>query len=79
MTWPLRQKWFWMLFLMLLAMVFGAFAVVFLIATLSPTSLFLTLIAVLIIWMVFRSYRKWVASKPDEEHGRSEQQSREQS
>lgn len=55
-------------------MVLGAFVVVFVIATLSPTSLFLTLIAVLVVWLVFRSYRKWVASKLDEENGPSEQQ-----
>jgi hypothetical protein len=36
---------------------------------LSPASLFLVLIVVLIAWFVFRSYRKWVTSKPDEEGG----------
>lgn len=69
MTWPLRQKWFWMLFFALLAMLVGSFLVVFVIVSLSPASLFLVLILVVIIWFVFRSYRKWVFNKPDEEHG----------
>lgn len=71
LTWPLRQKWFWMLFLALLAVLLGAFAVVSLIAILSPASLFLMLIVVLVAWFVFRSYRKWVTSKSDEEGGSS--------
>jgi hypothetical protein len=62
-----------MLFLALLAMLIGAFLVVFLIVSLSPGSLVLTLIVVLIVWVAVRSYRKWAASKPDEEYGRQEQ------
>lgn len=58
-----------MLFLVLLATLIGAFAVVFVVLSLSPTSLFLTLIVVLIVWVVFRSYRKWAASKLEEETG----------
>lgn len=72
MTWPLRQKWFWMLFLALLVMLIGAFVVAFVIVSLSPTSLVLTLIVVLIVWFVFRSYRRWGASKPDEEYGQAQ-------
>jgi len=68
LTWPLKQKWFWMLFLALLAMLLGAFVIVFVIVTLSPSSIFLMLIVVLVLWFVVRSYRKWSASKPDEEH-----------
>jgi membrane protein implicated in regulation of membrane protease activity len=56
-----------MLFFALLAVLMGSFLVVFLIASLSPTSLFLTLIVVVIVWVVVRSYRKWVAGKTDEE------------
>ena len=66
-TWPLRQRWFWTLFLVLLVTLVGAFAIVFLIISLSPSSLFLMLIVVLVLWFVLRSYRKWSASKPDEE------------
>lgn len=62
-----------MLFIALLTMVLGAFVVVFVIVSLSPTSLVLTLVAVLVVWFVVRSYRKWVTSKPDEEYGQQEQ------
>jgi uncharacterized membrane protein YfcA len=68
--WPLKQKWFWTLFLGLLAVLIGAFLVVFLVVSLSPEALVLTLIVVLILWVVVRSYRNWVANKPEEESRR---------
>jgi positive regulator of sigma E activity len=74
LTWPLKQKWFWMLFFKLLVILIGAFVVAFVIFTLSPTSLFLTVIAVLILWVVVRSYRKWVADRSEEKYGQQEPQ-----
>jgi len=38
-------------------MVIGAFIITFLVVSLSPTSLFLTLIVVVIIWVVVKSFR----------------------
>ena len=67
LTWPLRQKWFWVLFFSLLAVLLGAFLVVFLIVSLSPQSLVLTLIVVLVLWVTVRSYRKWVTDKSEKE------------
>jgi len=56
-----------MLFFALLAMLLGAFVIVFLILSLSPSSLVLALIVVLVLWVVLRSYKRWVADKPVEE------------
>lgn len=73
LTWPLRQKWFWMLFLTLFAMLVGAFLVLYLVVSLSPPSVILMLVVVFVVWFVFRSYRKWVAGRSGEECGRQEQ------
>jgi len=72
LTWPLKQKWFWMLFFVLLATIIGAFVVVLIVVSLWHTSLFLVLIVVLIVWFIYRSYRKWEADKPKEDHGEQE-------
>jgi len=60
LAWPLRQKWFWMLFGMLVLAVILPLLLVGVIAN-SLGSLFVSLIVVLVIWVVFRSYREWVA------------------
>ncbi len=41
---------------------------VFLIVNLSPQSIVLTLIVVLVLWVIVRSYRKWVADKSEKEY-----------
>jgi membrane protein implicated in regulation of membrane protease activity len=74
LTWPLKQRWFWTLFLSLLAVVLGAFVIVFLILSFSPNLIILALVAVLIIWVVVRSYRNWAAHQSEEEHEATEHQ-----
>jgi predicted neutral ceramidase superfamily lipid hydrolase len=58
-----------MLFFVLLATLLGAYTVIFIVVSLSPTSLVVVLIIILVVWSVFRSYRKWVDSRHDEESG----------
>ena len=67
LTWPLKQKWFWMLFFALLAGVLGSFVIVELIFALSPGSIIIALIVVLALWVILRSYRKWVSDKSAED------------
>jgi membrane protein YdbS with pleckstrin-like domain len=70
LTWPLRQKWFWTLFLVLLATVLGAFLIVYLIISLSSNLIILALVAVLIMWIVVRSYKNWSGNKAEKERGK---------
>jgi len=56
-----------MLFFTLLAGVLGAFAVVELIFALSPSSIIVALVVVLFLWIILRSYRKWVSDKSGED------------
>jgi len=67
LTWPLKQKWFWMLFFALLAMVLGAFVLVFLVLTVSPGFIVLFLVAALILWVIVHSYRNWAEDRAEEE------------
>lgn len=67
MTWPLKQKWFWTLFFALLAMVLGAFVIVFLVLTVSPSFIVLFLVAALILWVIVHSYRNWADNRAEKE------------
>jgi membrane protein implicated in regulation of membrane protease activity len=68
LLWPLNKKWFWMLFFVLLATLLGAYLFVFLIISVAPNLLFVMLIAVLVIWFLFSSYRKWARDKRNEDN-----------
>ena len=67
LTWPLKQRWFWMLFFTILAAVLGAFVIVELIFALSPGSIVIALIVVLALWVILSSYRKWASEESEED------------
>ena len=56
-----------MLFFALLAMVLGAFVLVFLVLTVSPGFIVLFLVAALILWVIVHSYRNWAEDRAEEE------------
>ena len=66
LPWPLNQRWFWMLFILLLSMMILPLLLIGVILNLSPSSLFLTLIVAVALWFVFRSYKDWVAREDKE-------------
>gem|GEM_PF-2193596 len=72
LTWPLKQRWFWMLFFTILAAVLGAFVIVELIFALSPGSIIIALIVVFMLWVILRSYRKWASEESEEEEEEAE-------
>ncbi len=59
MTWPLRQRWFWLLFFMLLLVLIVPFLVIGLLANSSPSTIFVLLIVLVAVWVINRSYRDW--------------------
>lgn len=56
-----------MIFFILLVTLLGTFVIVELIFTLSPNSIVIALVAVLVLWVVLRSYRKWASDKSEED------------
>jgi uncharacterized membrane protein len=74
LSWPLRQKWFWMLFIVLTSMLLLPLLIFWVVITLSPSSLFAMLIAVAALWVVVRAYRKWHMQKDESEGSETEEQ-----
>jgi len=74
LTWPLRERWFWMLFILFVAMAILPLLLIGVILYLSPSSLFLTLLVAVALWFIFRSYKDWVEREDKErEKGEVEQ------
>ena len=71
-TWPLRQRWFWAIFFMLLLALILPVLIVGLIFNFSSSALFVILIALIVIWIVIRSYRDW-RFKEKARHGESKE------
>lgn len=63
LSWPLKQRWFWVLFFVLLTVILLPFLIVQAVLSLNPSSLFLVLIIMIGIWIIVRSYRGWVKRK----------------
>jgi len=59
LTWPLRQRWFWTIFFMLLLVLILPVLIVGLIFNFSSSALFVVLIVLIVVWIVVRSYRDW--------------------
>jgi membrane protein YdbS with pleckstrin-like domain len=59
LTWPLRQRWFWTIFFMLLLTLILPVLIVGLIFNFSSSALFVVLIVLIVVWIVVRSYRDW--------------------
>ena len=57
MTWPLKQRWFWILFFFLLSVLVVPVLVVGLIFSFSPNALIVVLIVLVVVWIVVRSHR----------------------
>lgn len=66
LTWPLKQRWFWMLFFFFLAVILIPVLLVGFIFALGPSYFILILVLLVVIWYVFRSYRDWKASRQKE-------------
>jgi len=66
LTWPLRQRWFWLLFFMLLLVLIIPFLVVGLLANLSTTTWFVVLIVLVAVWIINRGYRDWKRKKEEQ-------------
>jgi type VI protein secretion system component VasK len=71
LTWPLRQRWFWMLFFLLLLVLIVPFLVIGLLVNFSPSTLFVILVVLVVVWLVNRSYRGW-KRKQDEQREEAE-------
>lgn len=67
MAWPLNQKWFWMLAIGLLVALIVPFFVAWVIMTLRPDLMVVVVVAVLVSWWIFRSYREWSSKMKEEE------------
>ena len=72
LTWPLRQRWFWTIFFMLLLALILPVLIVGLIFNFSSSALFVVLIVLIVIWIVIRSYRDW-RFKEEARHGESKE------
>lgn len=70
--WPLRERWFWVLFGMLVAVLIVPFLIVGLIVRLVPASnlfgvLIWILIVTVVIWLLLKGYRDWTEGKKKEQ------------
>lgn len=59
LTWPLRQRWFWMLFFLLLLVLIIPFLVVGLLLNFSPGTIAVLLMILAVIWIINKSYTDW--------------------
>jgi uncharacterized membrane protein YqjE len=66
LTWPLKQRWFWMLFFLLTMVLIVPLLLLVVILTLSPSSIVVAFIVIVVVWYVFKSYRSWTAKKEEE-------------
>ncbi|MEM3827918.1 MAG: hypothetical protein QXP36_01700 [Conexivisphaerales archaeon] len=66
---PLDQKWFWQVFLILLVAILVPLMIFYVVMVIAPYAIVLVLIATIFVWVIFRSYRRWISSekKPDDE------------
>jgi predicted lysophospholipase L1 biosynthesis ABC-type transport system permease subunit len=73
LSWTLKQKWFWMLFILLTAMLIVPFVLIWVIISLSPSLFVVVLVVAATAWVILRAYKNWVANKSKE--GEKRQQS----
>lgn len=74
LTWVLKQKWFWKLFVILLAMIIVPFLLVWIVLSLPPVYLVWTLIVALAVWAVLKGYQDRAERKREEGENRTTQQ-----
>jgi len=60
---PLNQKWFWQLFLTLLFAMLVPLIIFYVVIMVSPSSIIIVLIVAVLVWVIVRSYRRWVESE----------------
>jgi Flp pilus assembly protein TadB len=71
LTWVLKQKWFWMLFVILLATIIVPFLLVWIVLSLPPVYLVWALIVALAVWAVLKGYQDRAERKRDEGENRT--------
>jgi len=71
LTWVLKQKWFWKLFVILLAMVIVPFLLVWIVLSLPPVYLVWALIVALAVWAVLKGYQDRAERKREEGEDRT--------
>jgi hypothetical protein len=63
MSWPLRQKWFWVLFGFFVVLLVLPFLVAYVLISLPPWLLMLALIVIILLWAVVKGYRDYVSKR----------------
>lgn len=60
-SWPLRERWFWLLFGFLLLLFILPFLIIYIIISLPPWIVILFIIAVVLVWACVKGYRDYVS------------------
>lgn len=68
---PLDQKWFWQLFFILLVAVLAPLLIFYVVMVVAPYAVVVFLVAVVFVWVIVRSYRRWVSSEKKRDEGGS--------
>lgn len=71
LTWVLKQKWFWMLFVVLLATIIIPFLLIWIVLNLPPVYLVWALIVALAVWAVLKGYQDRAERKREEGENRT--------
>ncbi|MEM3828142.1 MAG: hypothetical protein QXP36_02865 [Conexivisphaerales archaeon] len=66
---PLNQKWFWQLFLILLIAVLAPLVIFYIIMVVAPYAIVIMLLVAVFVWVIFRSYRRWVSLEKEKNEG----------
>ncbi|MEM3549636.1 MAG: hypothetical protein QXV01_00885 [Candidatus Bathyarchaeia archaeon] len=61
--WPLKQKWFWQLFLLLLLAILLPFIIFYALLLISPSSIVLAFVLAIFIWVIVRSYKRYIRER----------------
>jgi membrane protein YdbS with pleckstrin-like domain len=72
LTWILKERWFWMLAVGLMAAIILPLLIAWFVVSLRPELMVVALVAILVVWLIFRSYRNWSANADEKEAGISE-------
>jgi|GEM_PF-6058529 len=68
---PLDQKWFWQLFFILLVAVLAPLLIFYVVMVVAPYAVVVFLVAVVFVWVIVRSYRRWVSSEKKRDESES--------
>lgn len=63
MSWPLKERWFWVLFGFFVAVLVLPFLVAYVLINLPPWIMVLALIVIILLWAVVRGYRDYVSKR----------------